>query len=169
MNRFLQGTVGLAFAMSASIAIASTANSAEPTRPFLTLDAAAAGAASCLTLAQEKGWRVAVGIVDRGGNLVHFARMDDTFVRQGEYAVLKAESASGTPVSTRKFGELVYGEGSPLRGLELIEGVTTVEGGEPIKTVSGYTVGAVGVSGAKPNQDGECARAAAAEIQKQLQ
>ena len=137
-------------------------------RPFLSQTAAEAGARACFALAESEGWRVAVAVADRGGELVYFSRMDDVFTRQQAFARLKAESAATTPVSTRQLGEAAYGEGSALRGVELIGGVTVVEGGVPVAAPSGYAVGGVGVSGASPAQDGRCATAAADAIREAL-
>lgn len=140
------------------------ASAQEATRPYLTQLAAEAGAQACLSLAREEGWRVAVAVTDRGGELVHFTRMNDVFTRQQAFARLKAESAATTPVSTKALAGAVYVDGSPLRGIELIEGVATVEGGVPIALEGGYSVGGVGVSGTSPAEDGQCARAASEAI-----
>ena len=137
-------------------------------RPYLTQASTEAGAQACLALARGEGWRVAVAVTDRGGELVHFTRMDDVYTRQQAFARLKAESAATTPVSTAQLAGAVLSDGSPLRGLELIEGVTTVEGGVTIRTKGGYHIGGVGVSGASPAQDGQCAQAAADAIAQTL-
>ena len=162
----LAGFLGLA-ALPVSAQDAPVAAQAEQ-RPYLTRASAGAGAEACLALARSEGWRVAVAVTDRGGELVHFTRMDDVYTRQQSFARLKAESAATTPVSTAQLADAVFAEGSPLRGIELIGGLTTVEGGVTTRTRGGYHIGGVGVSGASPAQDGRCARAAADAIAEAL-
>lgn len=158
--------VGLtALAALAQQAPAETA-SATALRPYLTQDAAAAGIQACLAYARREDLRVAVAVRDRGGNLVAFTRMDDVFVKQAELARIKAETAATTPASTARIGDLAYAADSPLRGLELVPGVTPVEGGEPITLSTGDAIGGVGVSGASPAQDGACARLAVQAIRR---
>lgn len=137
---------------------------AEPVRPFLSLEAAERGAAACLALAERQGLRIAIAIRDRGGNLVLFKRMDDVFDKQLELALLKAETAAGTPLSTRDLGARLKQVDSALAGIDEVNGITVIEGGEPIQNAAGYSLGGVGVSGASPSQDGEFARAAIAAI-----
>ena len=150
--------------LAASFATASHAD--VPTRPFLTLDAAQAGMQACLDWAAEEDLRVAVAVMDRGGRLVSFARMDDVFVKQVEFAQIKAETASTTPASTKRIGEIAV-PGSPVEGLVHLPGVTGVEGGVPIR-LGEHSIGGVGVSGATPAQDGECAAIAAEAVLQSL-
>ncbi len=139
---------------------------AEEQRPYLSLDVARTGAAACEAYAQQNDLRVAISIKDRAGRLVYFLRMDDVYQKQVELAGTKAETAATTPFSTKRLGQ-VTSAGGPLSGLVHQPGLTSVEGGEPIKTKAGYSIGGVGVSGASPAQDGECARLAVkAMIQK---
>lgn len=139
--------------------------SAQESRPYLTLDAAKTGAAACEAYASENSLRVAISIKDRGGRLIHFMRMDDVYQKQVEFAGIKAETAATTPLSTERLGEVAQ-PGSALAGLVYVPGLNGIEGGEPITLKTGYNIGGVGVSGASPAQDGECARAAVAAINK---
>ncbi|MGB5334769.1 MAG: heme-binding protein [Woeseiaceae bacterium] len=141
--------------------ILSVANEAiaQDQRPFLSLGVARAGAAACELYARQNDLRVAISIKDSAGRLVYFLRMDDVYQKQIELAGTKAETAATTPISTKRLG-LATSPGHPLAGLVHIDGLTTVEGGEPIRTETGYSIGGVGISGASPAQDGECARIA---------
>lgn len=130
---------------------------AKDTRPYLTLEAAKNGAAECERFAKENDLSLAISIKDRGGRTVYFQRMDDVYQKQAEFAGIKAETASTTPISTKRLGEVTT-QGSPLAGLVYVPGLNGVEGGEPIKLENGYSIGGVGVSGASPAQDGVCAR-----------
>ena len=145
-----------------------SANAQEATRPFLLQSAAEAGANACLELAKLEGWRVAIAVTDRGGELVYFTRMDDVWTFQQNFARVKAGSAATTPISTIKLAGVTFADDSPLRGIEELEGLTMVEGGVTVKTENGYHIGGVGVSGATPAQDGQCAQAAANAIAKAL-
>ena len=80
-----------------------------PTAAYeISLSVARKAIASCLTLAREKDWRLAIAIYDIGGRLVAFERMDGAFVKAGKLARFKAETASTTPLSTRDLRSLVY-------------------------------------------------------------
>lgn len=162
-------TMIICSALAAGLFGTPQASADDARRPYLTLAAAEAGAAACLGMAAKNDWRVAIAVRDSGGNLVLFLRMDDVFVKQAEFAMLKAESAATTPLSTREMADRVFAPGSPVRGLENLPGVTTVEGGEPVRTASGFSAGGVGVSGTTPEGDGICARAAAAAISAALE
>ena len=154
----------IAFVVACSLAPHAVAqDDAPPVRPYLSLESARAGAEACLNYAKDNDLRIAIAILDRGGRDVLSLRMDDVFQKQIEFASIKAETASTTPLSTKRLGE-VSGVGTPLEGLVQVPGLNRVEGGEPIKLPNGYAIGGVGVSGASPAQDGECARAAVATI-----
>jgi uncharacterized protein GlcG (DUF336 family) len=58
---------------------------------------------------------------------------------------------------TKAFQDVVAGGGAGLRILGL-KGASPVEGGIPI-VVDGKIIGAIGVSGATSDQDGQCAKA----------
>ncbi|MFC4699012.1 heme-binding protein [Glaciecola siphonariae] len=137
-------------------------------RDFLSLEAAQAGIADCILYAQQNNLKFAIAVLDRGGNTVAFARMDDVYQKQAELAVIKAETASTTPLSTKQIKDAVSNNPS-YRGLAFVPGVSTVEGGVPIRLTSGYSVGGVGVSGSTPELDGVCATRAASAISERLQ
>src|SRR6516164_3561818 len=46
-------------------------------RPILTLDVARKILEACIAKAQQEGWKMHVAVIDIGGNLKAFARMDD--------------------------------------------------------------------------------------------
>ena len=162
LNSLYRAAPTIAFVVACSLAPHAVAqNGAPPVRPYLSLESARAGAEACLHYSKDNDLRVAIAILDRGGRAG--AEVDDVFQKQIEFAAIKAETASTTPLSTKRLGE-VSGAGTPLEGLVQVPGLNRVEGGEPIRLPNGYAVGGVGVSGASPAQDGECARAAVATI-----
>jgi glc operon protein GlcG len=129
---------------------------AQETRPILTQTTAKKMADACEQFARGKGWKIIVAIVDAGGVLKQFSRMDDSYMISVEVSQMKAHTSAGVPVSSRKFGEIA--KANP--GLELVPNTATFAGGLPIITTSGAHIGGIGVSGASGDQDEECAQVA---------
>src|ERR1700676_5143042 len=105
---------------------------------------------------------MAVAIVDTGGYLVYFERMQDTQLGSVEVAMDKAKSAALFRRPTKAFQDIVAAGGDGLRILRLT-GAIPVEGGIPI-IVDGKLIGAVGASGGSSDQDGRTAQAGAASM-----
>src|ERR1700686_5938691 len=109
--------------------------------------------------ARELGVSENVAILDEGGNLKAFSRMDGAPIPTIEMAKNKAYTAL-LGVSTQDFFNFIKGAPSLLAGIPTLSRVAAWGGGFPIK-VNGELVGAIGVSAAPtvPN-DIDCARAA---------
>jgi glc operon protein GlcG len=107
-------------------------------------------------------WPVAIAIVDTGGNLVLFEKIDNTQVGSIEVAIGKAKTANNFKRSTKTFEDAVAGGGIGLRVLA-IPNVFPLEGGEPI-IVNGKIIGAIGVSGMKSTEDAEVVKAGLAVL-----
>jgi len=144
-------------ALSAASLFAAGSAAALETRPVLTLDVAKKMAAACETRARQEGWKLNIAILDAGGNLKHFLRMDDAFLGSIQIAQLKANTSANFPFSTKQLGEIAA---SRVPGIVHVPGLVTFEGGLPIKTAGGAHIGSIGVSGATAEQDGICAQAA---------
>ena len=113
--------------------------------------------------AREIGVSENVAILDDGGNLKAFSRMDGTPVPTIEIAQNKAYTAL-FGVSTQDFFKFIQGDPSLLAGIPALARIAAWGGGFPIK-VDGEVVGAIGVSGAPTVQnDIDCARAALALV-----
>ena len=113
--------------------------------------------------ARELGVAENVAILDDGGNLKAFRRMDGTPIPTIEIAQNKAYTAL-FGVSTQDFFTFIQGDPSLLAGIPALARVAAWGGGFPIK-VNGEVVGAIGVSGAPTVQnDIDCARAALALV-----
>jgi len=80
-----------------------------------------------------------------------------------EVAIDKARSAALFKRSTKLFQDALAGGGAGMRVLGLKNAIP-VEGGVPI-VAGGKIVGAIGISGANSDQDGQCAQAGAAAIE----
>ena len=104
-----------------------------------------------------------VAILDDGGNLKAFGRMDGAPILCIEMAQNKAYTAL-FGVSTQDFFNFIQGDPSLLAGIPTLSRVAAWGGGFPIK-VNGEVVGAIGLSGAPAVQnDVDCARAALALV-----
>jgi uncharacterized protein GlcG (DUF336 family) len=113
--------------------------------------------------ARELGVSENVTILDDGGNLKAFSRMDGAPIPTIEMAQNKAYTAL-LGVSTQDFFNFIKGDPSLLAGVPTLARVAAWGGGFPIK-VDGEIVGAIGVSGAPAVQnDVDCARAALALV-----
>ncbi len=114
-------------------------------------------AAASIAEAQKNNWKMAVAIVDTGGYLVYFERMQDTQTGSVDLAIEKARTAALFRRPTKLFQDSVAAGGEGLRLLRLT-GAIPIDGGVPI-IVDGKLVGAVGVSGGSGDQDGLVAKA----------
>lgn len=127
-----------------------------PTKRVLTLEAARRIAAAAEAEARRNNWNIAVAVVDDGGNLVLFHRLDDTKLIAIDIAVRKARTAVFFQGETKSLEEEVTKGGRTA--LLPIEGFMPLEGGVPIIS-DGKVIGAVGVSGMSGQQDAQCAQA----------
>ena len=130
---------------------------AQEKKTVLTLETAMKMAAACEAKAKTEGWKMNIAILDDGGNLKYFQRMDGAYRGSIQIAQLKANTSSMFPFSTKQAGDIVKDR---VPGLAFVPGLVTFEGGLPIMTGSGEHIGAIGVSGATADQDGVCAQAA---------
>lgn len=142
-------------AVAALAMLASTPVLAQEKKTAINIDTAKKIAAGCVAKAKAEGWRMNIAIVDDGGNLKYFERMDGAFRGSIQIAQLKANTSSMFPFPTKAVGEIAQ----KVPGIAHVPGIVTFEGGIPIKTAGGEHVGAVGVSGGTAEQDGICAQA----------
>ena len=117
--------------------------------------------------AREMGVSENVAILDDGGNLKAFSRMDGASIPTIEIAQKKAYTAL-FGVSTQDFFDFIKGDPSLLAGIPTLSRVAAWGGGFPIK-VNGEVVGAIGLSGAPTVQnDIDCAKAALALVSDEV-
>jgi glc operon protein GlcG len=131
----------------------------EPYGPSIFLENAKKAAASALAESRKNSWSMAVAIVDPGGHLVYFEKMDETQIGSSRIAVEKARSSALFKRPTKSFQEMLASGPDGLRVFGL-EGAVPVEGGVPL-VMDGKIVGAIGMSGGTSAQDGQCAAAGA--------
>jgi len=127
-------------------------------------DQALKAVAAAIAEARKQTLPMAVAVVDTAGQLVAFERLDNT--QTGSIAVSqdKAVSAALYRRPTKAFQDALAGGGAGLRVLTL-RGANAVEGGLPL-VVDGKIIGAIGVSGGSPDQDGGVAKAGADAVGK---
>ncbi len=130
------------------------------TKPALSLALAKKVAAVAQAEAAKNKWTVVIAIVDEGGSLVYLEKMDGTQLGSIDVAQGKAATALRFKRPTKVFEDAVVGGRTPILSLP---GVVAVEGGLPI-VVDGAFIGAIGISGAKSNEDGIVAQAALAAV-----
>ena len=109
--------------------------------------------------AQKNNWPVAITVVDSGGFVVAMHRLDNTQLGSSAAAEDKARTAVLFRRPSKGFEDAVASGGIGLRVLGL-RGATPYDGGVPL-FIDGKLIGAVGVSGVLPAQDGQVANAAA--------
>jgi uncharacterized protein GlcG (DUF336 family) len=119
-------------------------------------------AAASIAEAQKNNWKEAIAVVDTGGYLVYFEKMQDTQTGSVELAIEKARTAALFRRPTKVFEDGVAAGGEGLRLLRLT-GAIPIDGGVPI-IVDGKVIGAVGASGGTGAQDGQVAKAGASAV-----
>jgi len=125
----------------------------------ISLESAKKAAAAAVAEAAKNNWGMAVAIVDPGGILVYFEKMDHTQNGSANVALDKARSAALFKRPSKVFQDILAGGGEGLRVMCLRDAVP-VEGGIPLM-MNGSIVGAIGLSGGTSPQDGQCAQAGA--------
>lgn len=129
----------------------------------ITLEQAQAVVQAGLAESASRGLAMNVAVVDAGGNLKAFARMDGAWLGSIDIAIRKARTSRYFDMPTGALGELSQ-PGGPLFNIEVSNGgLITFPGGLPLE-VDGQVVGAVGVSGSTVDDDHAVATAAAAAI-----
>ena len=117
-----------------------------------------AGVAEC----KKRGWMMNLAVVDSGGNLVAFARMDGSQLASVELAQHKARTAVNFRRDTKIFETNVQ---NGLVYQMTLDGMIASRGGIPL-VEGGKIIGAVGASGGAGAQDEVCSKAGAALINR---
>lgn len=105
--------------------------------------------------AERHGWAVAIAVVDDGGHPLALARLDGTAPVGAYIAQEKARTAALGRRETQAYEDMINGGRTAFLSAPL---VATLGGGVPV-VVDGQVVGAVGVSGMKPDEDAQIAKA----------
>ncbi len=133
-----------------------------PYGPAIGADKAHELIVAAVTEAKKRNWPMNISVVDSGGNLVAFERMDGAQLASIEISQHKARAA----VKFRRETKIL--EGAIQNGLNYLitlDGVIGSRGGIPL-VEGGKMIGAIGVSGGTGSQDEVIAKAGAALINK---
>lgn len=130
-------------------------------KPVLTLEEANSMITAAFAEADKNGWKVTVAVVDDGGHLLAMQRMDGCAAVAAYIAPQKARSAALGRRETSEFEAMINGGRTAFLSAPEITGL--LEGGVPLK-VEGQVVAAIGVSGVKPDQDAQVAKAGIAAL-----
>lgn len=118
-------------------------------------------AAAAEAEALKHNWAVSIAIVDDGGHLLWFQRLDGAAPISAHIAPGKARTSALGRRETKIYEDMINGGRVSFLSAPGLEGM--LEGGVPIM-VEGHCVGAVGVSGVKSNEDAQIAKAGIAAL-----
>jgi glc operon protein GlcG len=128
-----------------------------PYGPPITLDQAKRVMAAAELEAAKNSWTVAITILDSGGNMVMFHKIDNAQLSAVTVSQGKARTALQFKRPSKDLDDAIARGGAGNRLLALKD-ITPLEGGVPI-VVDGKIIGAIGVSGAVSAQDAQVAKA----------
>ena len=127
----------------------------------ISLERAESAIAAAVAEAKKHGWKLNVAVVDSGGNLVAFQRMDGAQLASIQISEHKARTAVNFRRETKAFEN-----GIQLNNFNYIltlDGVIASRGGIPLAE-GGKIVGAIGCSGGTGSQDEVACKAGAGII-----
>ena len=132
-----------------------------PYGPPISLDRAQAVIDAAVAEAKKRNWKMNAAVVDSGGNLVAFQRMDGAMLASIQIADHKARAAATFRRETKQFEDGV--QLMHLNYLLAFDGIIASRGGIPL-IEQGVIIGAVGCSGGTDSQDEIVSKAGAAVI-----
>src|SRR5271170_3158899 len=116
----------------------------------ITLERAEAAIAAAVAEAKKHDWKLNVAVVDSGGNLVAFQRMDGAQLASIQIAEHKARTAANFRRETKVFENGI--QQSNFNYILTLDGVIASRGGIPL-VENGKLIGAIGCSGGTGSQD----------------
>lgn len=129
----------------------------------ISLEQAHAAVEAAIAKAKSIETNMDIAVVDAGGNLKAFARMDGAWLGSIDIAIKKARTARSFDMPTGEIGKLSQ-PGGALYNIEHSNGgLITFPGGLPI-SVNGTIIGAIGVSGSSVENDHIVAEAGIAAL-----
>ncbi len=126
----------------------------------ISLDRAEAAITAVVAEAKRRDWKLNVAVVDSGGNLVAFQRMDGAQLGSIQISQAKAHSSAILRRETKAFEAGIQGGNNYLITLP---GVIASRGGIPL-IEGGKLIGAIGCSGATGSQDEVACKVGAATV-----
>jgi glc operon protein GlcG len=132
-----------------------------PYGPPISLDRAQAVILAATAEAKKRNWKMNIAVVDSGGHLVSFQRMDGAMLASIQIAEHKARASATFRRETKIFEDAV--QLMHLNYILAFEGIIASRGGIPLID-KGAIIGAIGVSGGTDSQDEIVALAGATAI-----
>ena len=117
----------------------------------LSLEDARKAAAAASTEAKKNKWNMAIAVVDDGGQLIYFERIDETQIGSIDIAIGKARTAANFKRPTKALEDAINGG---QHAILTFPNTLPREGGLPI-FADGKCIGAIGVSGGKSSEDAQ--------------
>jgi glc operon protein GlcG len=115
--------------------------------------------------AHALGIKVTVAIVDEGGHLVALSRMDGAMPLSPQLAEAKAVGAAMFMRDGEALAKMAQDRPGFFSAADRLVRVPLIPGlGSALISQDGNVIGAVGVSGGRPDQDLECAQAGLSEL-----
>ena len=127
----------------------------------ISLERALAAVNAVVTEAKRRDWKMNVAVVDSGGNLVAFQRMDGAQLASIQIAEHKARAAAIFRRETKFFENAI--QRNNLNYLMTLDGIVASRGGIPL-IEQGKIIGAIGCSGGTDSQDEVVCKVGAAVI-----
>jgi glc operon protein GlcG len=125
------------------------------------LDRAQVAIAATVAEAKKRDWKLNVAVVDSGGNLVAFQRMDGAQLASIQISEHKARAAANFRRETKAFENGI--QLNSFNYLITLDGVIASRGGIPL-VEGGKLIGAIGCSGGTGSQDEVACKVGAATI-----
>ncbi|MEI7669318.1 MAG: heme-binding protein [Pseudomonadota bacterium] len=122
------------------------------TKPILTESDTLKIINACKEEAAKNSWNVSIAIVDEGGYLLRFERLDGAPLPSATIAIGKAKTSALTKTPTKILEDTIKERPAVLSFPERLP----VQGGVPL-IYQGHCVGAIGVSGVKSPEDEQIA------------
>jgi len=176
LRRWAMGHLPRLLALAAAAMIAPAFTQGQPAAPVMqrvahtdsfTLERKSISLAGALRVisaakleAAQQGWLVSIAVVDAAGDLVAFERLDGAVPISTTVAQGKARTAAWIRSPSKTFEDFVN---SGKLSFATVPGLVPLEGGMPLMS-EGQIVGAIGVSGARGDQDAQVAQAGAAAL-----
>ena len=129
----------------------------------IVLDRAEAAISAAVAEAKKHNWKLNVAVVDSGGNLVAFQRMDGAQLASVQVSEHKARVAVNFRRETKVFEDAVQVKG--MAYVTTLDGMIASRGGIPL-VEGGKLIGGIGCSGGTGSQDEVACKIGAETINK---
>ena len=131
------------------------------TKSVLEFSDVQAMAAAAQAEALKNNWAVSIAIVDDGGHLLSFQRLDGAAPISAHIAPGKARTAAVGRRESKVYEDMINGGRASFLSAPALDAM--LEGGVPI-IKDGHCLGAIGVSGVKSSEDAQIAKAGIAAL-----